>query len=664
MDKFILKSNFKLQGDQPQAVEQLVQGIRDGKQHQVLLGVTGSGKTFTMANVIARCNMPTLIISPNKTLAGQLFNEFKELFPSNAVEFFVSYYDYYQPEAYVPASDTFIEKDAAINERIDRLRHSATQALLSRKDVIVIASVSCIYGIGSPSTYLEMALKIRLKDKISRDELLRKLIEIQYVRNDIDFSRGTFRVRGNIVEIFPASSDERTIRLSFLDDEIEEICSKDFLTGTVYENMNEILIFPASHYVTEKDVINGVIGQIKEDLKSQVEEFRRQSKPLEAERLEQRTNYDMEMLKETGYCTGIENYSRYLDGRKAGEPPSVLIDFFPENFLLFIDESHITVPQIGGMHDGDRSRKKTLVEFGFRLPAAIDNRPLNFQEFASKLKYAVYVSATPGDYELGKVGGQFVEQIIRPTGLLDPTIDIKPTKNQVDDLLEDIRKCIARGERAFVTTLTKKMAEKLTDYYVERGVRAKYLHSDIETIERLKILSDLRNGEFDVLIGINLLREGLDIPEVSLVGILEADQEGFLRSRRSLIQIFGRAARNVNGRVILFADKMTEAIKGAMDETERRRSKQQLYNQLNHITPQTIIKSRANLLLTIYEKDYLTPPTKEEEKKVIFRSAPALEAEIKKLRKKMLSAAKKYHFEEAANCRDEIKKLEKILEVF
>ena len=661
MNKFVLKSPYTLQGDQPQAVEALVKGIRNRKQHQVLLGVTGSGKTFTMANVIVREQKPTLIISPNKTLAGQLFNEFKELFPENAVEFFVSYYDYYQPEAYVPSSDTYIEKDASINERIDRMRHSATTSLLTRKDVIVIASVSCIYGIGSPKTYLELAMRISKGQRISRDDLLRNLISIQYTRNDLDFVRGSFRVRGNNVEIYPASSDERIIRITFNDDQIEKIILKDFLLADVLQELEETLVFPASHYVSKKEDIERVIKQVKSDLAEQVHLFKNQNKLLEAERLEQRTRYDMEMLKETGYCNGIENYSRYLDGRNPGEPPSVLIDFMGNDFLLFIDESHITVPQIGGMHAGDLSRKKTLVEFGFRLPAAIDNRPLNFKEFESKLNYAIYVSATPGDYELQKAADYCVEQIIRPTGLLDPELEVRPTRNQVEDLFEEIRKITSRGERVLITTLTKKMAEKLTDYYSEKGVKAKYLHSDIETIERLKIISELRNGLFDVLIGINLLREGLDIPEVSLVGILEADQEGFLRSKRSLIQTFGRAARNINGKVILYADKITLAMKGAMEETERRRELQEKFNKENGITPKTIIKSRNNLILSIYDKDYLSV-SKEFEEKKIFKSLPGVQKEISRLKKKMLMAAQKYHFEDAAKLRDQIKDLEKMMD--
>ncbi len=661
MNKFVLKSPYTLQGDQPQAVEKLVEGIRNRQRQQVLLGITGSGKTFTMANVIVHEQKPTLIISPNKTLAGQLYNEFKELFPENAVEFFVSYYDYYQPEAYVPSSDTYIEKDASINERIDRMRHSATTSLLTRKDVIVIASVSCIYGIGSPKTYLELAMKISRGQKISRDNLLRNLISIQFTRNDLDFVRGSFRVRGSNVEIYPASSDEKIIRITFNDDQIEKIILKDFLLPDILQELDETLIFPASHYVSKKEEIERVIQQVKSDLADQVSYFKAQNKLLEAERIEQRTRYDMEMLKETGYCNGIENYSRYLDGRNPGEPPSVLMDFLGKDFLLFIDESHITVPQIGGMHAGDFSRKKTLVEFGFRLPAAIDNRPLNFKEFESKISYVIYVSATPGDYEMSKAQNFFVEQIIRPTGLLDPITEVRPTQNQVDDLLGEIRKRISCGDKVLVTTLTKKMAEKLTDYYCERGIKAKYLHSDIVTIERLKIISELRNGLFDVLIGINLLREGLDIPEVSLVGILEADQEGFLRSKRSLIQTFGRASRNINGKVILYGDKKTTAMKEAIEETEKRRIRQEKYNQEHGITPKTIVKSRNNLILSIYDKDYLSVPKELEERK-FFKSLPGVQKEIARLKKKMLLSAQKYHFEDAAKFRDQIKELENMMD--
>jgi len=661
MSCFKLNTNYTLKGDQPDAVKALVSNLQKGKEKNVLLGVTGSGKTFTIANVIAKIGKPTLILSPNKTLAGQLYNEFKELFPENSVEYFVSYYDYYQPEAYVPASDTFIEKDASINERIDRLRHAATVSLLSRKDVIVIASVSCIYGIGSPAKYLEMSLSLKIGMIMDRDDLIKQLVSIQFLRNDFEFTRGCFRVRGENVEIFPSSAFEQSIRITFFDDEIDDISILDPLLGKIIEKRESILIFPASHYVSDKETIMSMTKCIKKDLKHRLKELESGNHLVEAKRLEQRTLYDLEMLKETGYCNGIENYSRYLDGRKKGDPPSVLIDFFPDDFLFVVDESHIAIPQVGGMFKGDRSRKITLIEHGFRLPSALDNRPLNFSEFEQRVGNVIYLSATPGDYELKKIDGKVVEQIIRPTGLIDPDVEIRPSKNQVDNLLQEIRMVIKKDERVLVTTLTKKMAEMLTDYYQEQGIKVNYLHSDIETIERLKIIQDLRKGVFSVLIGINLLREGLDIPEVSLIGILEGDTEGFLRSKRSLIQIFGRAARNVNGRVIVYADKKTASIKAAIQETDKRRQKQLAYNKKHKITPTTIIKSQKNILLSIYDKDYVTIPISNNVSGKI-KNRSSLEKEIIKLKKKMFVAAKKYHFEDAARLRDQIFEFEKILQ--
>ncbi len=673
---FKLKSNLVLKGDQPRALEQLLSALKNGQKHQTLLGVTGSGKTFTMANVIAASNRPALIITPNKTLAGQLYNEFKELFPENAVEYFISYYDYYQPEAYVPATDTYIEKDASINDRIDRLRHATTISLLGRRDTIVVASVSCIYGLGSPQMYRDLAIPIKLGQKLNRDDFLRQLISIQYTRNDLEFARGTFRVRGDQVEIITASSDAKSIKIRFLDAlkatgslqsaaavKVDSIQIMDPLLGKVLETKSEVLIFPATHYATTKEKIERAMGDIQKELQEQLIQLRNDGKLLEAQRLEQRTKHDLEMLQETGYCNGIENYSRFLDGRKQGEPPFVLIDFFPEDFLLFVDESHITVSQIGGMFEGDRSRKTTLVNYGFRLPSALDNRPLNFKEFTKKIGQVIYVSATPGDYEITHSNHCVVEQVIRPTGLIDPEVERRPTQNQVDDLFEEIKKTISKGERVLVTTLTKKMAEKLSEYYVEKGVKARYLHSDIQTMDRMVILSDLRKGVFSVLVGINLLREGLDLPEVSLVAILEADQEGFLRSKRSLIQTFGRAARNVNGRVILYADRETKSIKEAIAETDRRRNIQKKYNEDNGITPETIVKSMDNILLSIYDKDYLTVPkeSKPWKLKSSLVSPQIIEKEIKKVRKKMSDAAKKYHFEEAIQYRTEIEQLQEML---
>jgi len=576
---FKLKANIEPKGDQPKAIKKLVEGIKKGIKHQVLLGVTGSGKTFTMANVIAKVGKPTLIIAPNKTLAAQLYNEFKKLFPENAVEYFVSYYDYYQPEAYVPVTDTYIEKDASINDFIDRLRHSATAAVLSRRDVIVIASVSCIYGLGSPEEYFQKHLYLRKGAEISRDELLRALVTMHYERTEMDFTRATFRVRGDIIEIFPSNEEKRAVRVSLWGNEIEEIKIIDPFRGKVLGKVNEIVIFPASHYVTSEDKLRRAIKEIRKELKERVEYFKSQGLYQYAERLEKRTLYDLELLEEVGYCKGIENYSRYLDGRKPGEPPYTLLDYFPDDFLLFVDESHITIPQIRGMYRGDRSRKETLVEYGFRLPSALDNRPLTFKEFEERINQVIYVSATPGDYEIEKAEGRIIEQIIRPTGLLDPKVEVRSSENQVEDLFFEIKKRAKAEERVLVCTLTKRMAEELTDYYKELGIKACYMHSDLKTLERARIIRDLRKGVYDVLIGINLLREGLDLPEVSLIAILDADKEGFLRSERALIQMIGRAARNVNGTAILYAQTITPAMKKAIEETERRRKIQEEYNK-------------------------------------------------------------------------------------
>jgi len=657
MKPFKLVSEFKPTGDQPQAIEKLSRGIREGKKHQVLLGVTGSGKTFTMANVIERVQKPTLVISHNKTLAAQLFGEFKDLFPESAAEFFVSYYDYYQPEAYIPSTDTYIEKDTTINDEIDKMRHSATRSLLDRNDVIIVASVSCIYGLGSPEAYHGLLLFLERGATVSREKILSKLVEIQYERNDIDFHRGTFRVRGDIVEVFPAYEEDRAIRIELFGDEVEAISEIDPLKGKVTERLDKIAIYPGSHYVTTQERMRSAIENIHIELEERLEELRSQDKLLEVQRLEGRTRFDLEMLQELGYCPGIENYSRHLTGRRPGEPPPTLLDYFPSDFLLIIDESHVTIPQLVGMYRGDRSRKETLVEYGFRLPSALDNRPLNFSEFEERIHQVIYVSATPGDYELQQAEGRAVEQIIRPTGLIDPDITVKKATNQVDDLLEEVRKRVEKGQRVLVTTLTKRMAEDLTEYYTDLGLRVKYLHSEIDTLERVDIIRDLRLGKFDVLIGVNLLREGLDIPEVSLVAILDADKEGFLRSTRSLIQTCGRAARNISGSVIMYADQITRSMVMALEETRRRRKIQQEFNRVHNITPTSIKKSIRNILSSVYEADYYTVPLVAEARDEYIppREIPKV---VKKLKKEMREAAQDLDFERAALLRDQIRHLQ------
>ena len=652
---FKIVTDLKPCGDQPQAISDLARGIKNNLKHQVLLGVTGSGKTFTMAHVIESVQKPTLIIAPNKTLAAQLYGEFKNLFPGNAVEYFVSYYDYYQPEAYIPQSDTYIQKDSSINENIDKMRHSATRSLLERDDVIIVASVSCIYGLGSPEAYHNMLLYAETGDKLSRNDAVKRLVEIYYERGDFDFYRGRFRVRGDILDIFPAYEEDKAIRISFWGDEIEAIQEIDPLTGKVTADLKRITVYPATHYVTSTEIRDKAIKGIREELKQRIEEFRNNNKLIEAQRIDERTLFDLEMMIEMGYCHGIENYSRHLTGRAPGEAPPTLLDYFPKDFLLFIDESHITVPQIGGMYRGDRSRKETLVNYGFRLPSALDNRPLKFEEFNERLNQVVYVSATPGPYEL-EISEALTEQIIRPTGLTDPEIIIAPATEQVDDLLARIRERVAGNERILVTTLTKRMAEDLAEYYSELDVKVRYLHSDIKTIERMEIIRDLRLGAFDVLIGINLLREGLDIPEVSLVAIMDADKEGFLRSERSLIQTCGRAARNLNGTVILYADQVTGSMARAIDESNRRREIQLEYNREHDITPESIAKNIDDVLGSLYEADYVTVPVVSEKAKE-YLTPDAIKKMVKDLEKRMKDAAAKLEFEEAARLRDEIKEL-------
>ncbi len=657
MARFELKSDFTPQGDQPQAIIELVEGIERGDRHQVLLGVTGSGKTFTMANVVAQVQKPTLVLAHNKTLAAQLYGEFKELFPDNAVEYFVSYYDYYQPEAYVPSTDTFIEKDSAINEEIDKLRHSATRSLLSRRDVLIVASVSCIYGLGSPEAYFGMLLKLKVGQEIERNNLLKQLVEIQYERNDVDFHRGTFRVRGDSVEIFPAYEEKRALRIEFFGDEIDAISEIDSLRGQVIDRLDQTIIFPASHYVATRPTLDRAVKEIQDELLQRIQYFRENNMLLEAQRIEQRTLFDIEMMEEMGYCQGIENYSRFLDRRQVGEPPSTLLSYLPDDALMIIDESHVSVSQVGAMYRGDRSRKETLVNFGFRLPSALDNRPLMFEEFTAKQPQTVYVSATPADYEMEQADGVFVEQVIRPTGLIDPPIEVRPAVDQVDNLIGEIRDVTARKERVLVTTLTKRMAEDLTGYLQEIGIRVNYMHSDIKTMERMQIIQGLREGEFDVLVGINLLREGLDIPEVSLVTILDADKEGFLRSTRSLIQTCGRAARNVSGRVIMYGDKVTRSMQACIDETERRRKKQLAHNKKYKITPQSIKKSLHSILDSLgHTKEELSLAAEELSE---YNSPEKVRKQINKLKKQMLTAAGDLDFEKAAELRDQMLKLEK-----
>ena len=657
INPFKINTEFSPSGDQPEAIKSLVKGIKDNERSQVLLGVTGSGKTFTMAQIIEKSQKPALILAPNKTLAAQLYGEFKDFFPDNAVEYFVSYYDYYQPEAYVPRTDTYIEKDASINEQIDRLRHSATRSLLERGDVIIVASVSCIYGIGSVETYSNMIINISKNEKIERQTILKKLVELQYIRNDTNFTRGTFRVRGDLIEIWPAHLEDIVWRISLWGNEVENIGEYDPLTGKKERELENIKIYANSHYVTPRPTINQAIKKIKKDLNVRLKELENSNRLLEMQRLEQRTNFDLEMMEVTGICAGIENYSRYLTGRKPGEPPPTLFEYLPSEALVFIDESHVTVPQLGGMYRGDFNRKSTLAEHGFRLPSCIDNRPLKFEEWDSMRPLSVFVSATPGNWEISETNGVFVEQIIRPTGLIDPVCEVRPSKSQVDDLIYECKKIAKKNQRVLVTVLTKKMAEDLTEYMNEQGIKVRYLHSDIDTLERIEILKDLRTGLFDVLVGINLLREGLDIPECSLVAILDADKEGFLRSETSLIQTIGRAARNVDGKVILYADKITGSMDRAIGETERRREKQKEYNKENGITPESIKKNIKDILGSIYERDHLEIEAPEFfENGVLF--GDNFEKHLKDLNKKMLKFAEDLDFENAAKIRDEIRRLE------
>jgi len=653
-DRFKLVSDFEVRGDQVRAVPELVDGLNRGDSHQVLLGVTGSGKTFTMAQVLSQVNRPALVMAHNKTLAAQLYQEFKRFFPENAVEYFVSYYDYYQPEAYVPATDSYIEKEATVNDEIDRMRLSATRSLFERRDVVIVASVSCIYGLGSPEAYYGLLLPLEVGQRIDRDQILRKLVEIQYERNDTEFGRGTFRVRGDIVEVVP-SYEEHALRIGLFGDEVDELAWFDPLTGKVLRRIDKVAVYPKSHFVTSRDRTKIAVESIKRELEEYRSHLESEGKLLEAQRLHQRTMFDLEMIREIGYCHGIENYARHLTGRPPGAPPPTLLDYLPDDAIVIVDESHQSVPQVRGMYHGDRSRKEVLVAYGFRLPSALDNRPLNFEEWEQRVKQVVFVSATPGPYELTKAGGVVVEQVIRPTGLMDPPIDVRPVRGQVDDLLKEIRDRAERKERVLVTTLTKRMAEDLTTYYQELGVKVRYLHSDIETLERVEILRDLRRGAFDVLVGINLLREGLDLPEVSLVAILDADKEGFLRSSGSLIQTSGRAARNVNGRVIMYADTMTASMQSAIAETSRRRTLQAAYNDEHGITPESVVRSIDEVMSSVYERDYMTPATKDARDQ--FRTQAELDAEITRLEREMKAAAANLDFEKAATVRDTLKAL-------
>jgi excinuclease ABC subunit B len=657
MPDFELITDMIPRGDQPAAIDALADGLVSGKKHQVMLGVTGSGKTFTMANVVARAQKPTLVIAPNKTLAAQLYGEFKSLFPNNAVEYFVSYYDYYQPEAYLPVSDTYIQKDSSINEMIDKMRHSATRSVLSRRDTLVVASVSCIFGLGAPEDYLALRVDLETGMSITREQLLAKLVEIQYQRNDIDFHRGTFRARGDRVEIFPAYEEDRAVRVDFFGDEIDTIEEFDPLTGKRSQSFDRMTVYPASHYVTQKQTRNQILQRVKQELKDRTDWFFANNKLIEAQRIEERTLFDLEMIHEIGYCNGIENYARHITGREAGQPPPVLLDYFPEDFLLFIDESHITVPQLRGMYKGDRSRKETLVQYGFRLPSALDNRPLRFDEFENRVSQTIFVSATPSEYEMERSRGAVFEQIVRPTGLVDPMIEFRPASGQVDDLFTEIRRRVERKERVLITTLTKRMAEDLTDYYTDLGIAVRYLHSDIKTLERIDIIHSLRLGEFDVLVGINLLREGLDIPEVSLVAILDADKEGFLRSTRSLIQTCGRAARNLNGRVIMYADTVTPSMREAAEETNRRRKIQEEFNRVHNITPASIEKKISTTFVTA---DYPVSEQKQlqvAETLAAYSSTDDLEHLIEGMEKEMREAARSLKFERAAQLRDRIREL-------
>jgi excinuclease ABC subunit B len=657
---FKIESSFVPAGDQPRAIEVLSAGIAAAYPKQVLLGVTGSGKTFSMAKIVEQVQRPTLVIAPNKTLAAQLYSEFKELFPENAVEYFVSYYDYYQPEAYIPQSDTYIEKDSSINDAIDKMRHSATRSLLTRRDVLIVASVSCIYGLGSPDEYKKLHLFLKVGDEYPREEMQKRLVYMLYERNDISFHRGTFRVRGDVVEIFPAYEEDRAVRVDLFGDTIDSISIVDPLRGVVLAQMSELTVFPSSHFVTSTERLEIARRTILEELKERLAFFEKENRLLEAQRLEQRTMFDLEMIGELGYCNGIENYSRHLTGAAPGEPPPTLLDYYPDDYILFIDESHIGVPQLHGMYRGDRSRKETLVEYGFRLPSALDNRPLRFDEFEERTSQVIYVSATPGNFELDQADGRIAEQIIRPTGLMDPVIEVRPAKNQVDDLLAEIRLRAEKKEAVLITTLTKRMAEDLTEYYENLGVRVKYLHSDIKTLERMELIRELRQGEYDVLVGINLLREGLDIPEVSLVAILDADKEGFLRSERSLIQTCGRASRNIDGLVILYADAVTGSMQRTIDETGRRRKIQQQYNMDNSITPATVRSSIKDILASVYDKDYITVPAQTSEVEIEYHSLQDLRRDIKRLEADMHKAAKVLAFEEAARLRDEIKELRQL----